>query len=75
MTAGMQCFVMCVACVTLLQMLDGNREWAQLMAINASDPHGWAPGHTGPTGGQHAGPLSNSACLRPSSSVQMCAGL
>jgi hypothetical protein len=32
------------------QMLAGTRQWAQLMALNASDPDGWAPGHSGPTG-------------------------
>jgi len=33
-----------------MQMLNGTRDWAQLMAINSSDPDGWAPGHAGPTG-------------------------
>lgn len=33
------------------QMLAGTRQWAQLMALNASDPDGWAPGHSGSTGG------------------------
>lgn len=36
--------------VVVLQMLNGTRDWAQLMVINASDPDGWAPGHTGSTG-------------------------
>jgi hypothetical protein len=34
----------------VLQVLNGTRAWAQLMAINATDPDGWAPGHTGSTG-------------------------
>jgi hypothetical protein len=31
----------------LVQVLRGERQSAQLMALNASDPEGWAPGHTG----------------------------
>jgi hypothetical protein len=37
-------------CMLVAQMLAGTRQWAQLMALNASDPDGWAPGHSGPTG-------------------------
>lgn len=39
--------------VVVVQMLAGEREWAQLMSLNASDPDGWKPGHTGPTGVMH----------------------
>eukprot|EP00775_Hariotina_reticulata_P007362 gene7362-7573_t len=34
----------------LLEVLRGERDSAQLMALNSSDPEGWAPGHAGSPG-------------------------
>lgn len=48
-----------------VQMLDGSRQSAQLMAINASDPEGWAPGHPGPTGTCLTGAVSSPPGTQP----------
>ena len=56
----------CLAALLLhvcIQMLDGSRQSAQLMAINASDPEGWAPGHTGSTGACSTGAVSSTPCV------------